>query len=168
MNRELVKEIILSSIIVLSQLLIFNHINLFETVDTFIYVSLFILYKTTYDKTYLILFGFLVGLIIDLSLQTYGAHTLASITVCYLKERIEKYSFGVNSILPLAMIRGTRLSNRLTYFFLIIFLHSLIYFSLIFFKFEFTLTIFLYTLINSIVNFIVIWIISKLIFDRLK
>ena len=166
MNRELVKEIILSSIILLSQLLIFNHINLFETVDTFIYVSLFILYKTTYDKTYLIIFGFLIGLIIDLSLQTYGAHTLASITVCYLKERIEKYSFGVNSILPLAMIRGTRLSNRLTYFFLIIFLHSLIYFSLIFFKFEFTLTIFLYTLINSIINFIIIWIISKLIFDK--
>ena len=166
MNRELVKEIILSSIILLSQLLIFNHINLFETVDTFIYVSLFILYKTTYDKTYLIIFGFLIGLIIDLSLQTYGAHTLASITVCYLREKIEKYSFGVNSILPLAMIRGTRLSNRLSYFFLIIFLHSLIYFSLIFFKFEFTLTIFLYTLINSIINFIIIWIISKLIFDK--
>ena len=166
MNRELVKEIIISSIILLSQLLIFNHINLFETIDTFIYVSLFILYKTTYNKTYLIVFGFLVGLIIDLSLQTYGAHTLASITVCYLKERIEKYSFGVNSSLPLAMIRGTQLTNRVTYFFLIIFLHSLIYFSLIFFKFEFTLTIFLYSLINSIINFIIIWIISKLIFDK--
>ena len=119
MNRELVKEIILSLVIVLSQLLIFNHINLFGTVDTFIYVSLFILYKTTYNKTYLILFGFLVGLIIDLSLQTYGAHILASITVCYLKGRIEKYSFGVNSTLPLAMIRGTQLTNRATYFFLI-------------------------------------------------
>jgi hypothetical protein len=161
MNREIVKDLTLSLVIILSQLLIFNHMNLFATANPFIYVSLFILYKT-----YLILFGFLVGLIIDLSLQTYGAHTLASITVCYLRERIEKYSFGVNSILPLAMIRGTRLSNRLTYFFLIIFIHSLIYFSLIFFKFEFTLTIFLYTLINSIVNFIIIWIISKLIFDR--
>ena len=139
MNRELAKEIILSLVIVLSQLLIFNHMNLFGTVSAFIYVSLFILYKTTYNKTYLILFGFLVGLIIDLSLQTYGAHTLASITICYLREKIEKYSFGVNSSLPLAMIRGTKLTNRITYFFLIIFLHSLIYFSLIFFKFEFTL-----------------------------
>ena len=111
MNRELAKEIILSLVIVLSQLLIFNHMNLFGTANTFIYVSLFILYKTTYDKTYLIVFGFLVGLIIDLSLQTYGAHTLASITVCYLKERIEKYSFGVNSSLPLAMIRGTQLTT---------------------------------------------------------
>ena len=106
MNRELVKDIVLSLVIILSQLMIFNHLYLFGTVNTFIYISLFILYKTTYDKTYLILFGFLVGLIIDLSLQTYGTHTLASITVCYLRERIEKYSFGVNSVLPLAMIRG--------------------------------------------------------------
>ena len=166
MNREIIKDITLSIVIVLSQLLIFNHINFFGTANTFIYISLFIFYKTTYDKTYLILFGFLVGLLIDLSLQTYGAHTIASITVCYLREKIEKYSFGVNYILPLAMIRGTRLTNRLTYFFIIISLHLFIYYSLIFFKFEFTLTIFLYTLINSIVNFIIIWIISKLIFDR--
>ena len=166
MNRELVKDIVLSLVIILSQLMIFNHLYLFGTVNTFIYISLFILYKTTYDKTYLILFGFLVGLIIDLSLQTYGTHTLASITVCYLRERIERYSFGVNSVLPLAMIRGTRITNRLTYFYLIIFLHLLIYFSLTFFKFEFILTIFLYTLINSIVNFIFIWFVSKLIFDK--
>ena len=166
MNRELVKDIVLSLVIILSQLMIFNHLYLFGTVNTFIYISLFILYKTTYDKTYLILFGFLVGLIIDLSLQTYGTHTLASITVCYLRERIERYSFGVNSVLPLAMIRGTRITNRLTYFYLIIFLHLLIYFSLTFFKFESILTIFLYTLINSIVNFIIIWIVSKLIFDK--
>ena len=32
MNRELVKDLILSLVIILSQLLIFNHINLFETV----------------------------------------------------------------------------------------------------------------------------------------
>ena len=101
MNRDLAKEIILSLVIVLSQLLIFNHMNLFGTANTFIYVSLFILYKTTYDKTYLILFGFLVGLIIDLSLQTYGAHTLASITVCYLRERIEKYSFQKKTVLKM-------------------------------------------------------------------
>ena len=166
MNRQVAKDIILSFIIVLSQLLIFNHMNLFGTLNTFIYVSLFILYKTSYDKTFLIVYGFIVGLIIDLSLQTYGVHTLASITVCYFRERIEKYSFGVNSILPLAMIRGTQITNRITFFLIIILLHSLIYFSLIFFNLEFTLTIFLYTLINAIVNFIIIWIISKLIFNK--
>ena len=82
------QNIILSIIIILAQLLIFNHMNLFGTINPFIYVSLFILYKTSYDKTYLIIFGFLVGLIIDLSMQTYSIHTLASITVCYLKKKL--------------------------------------------------------------------------------
>ena len=41
MNRELVKDIILSLVIILSQLLIFNHMNLFGTVNT-IYICFFI------------------------------------------------------------------------------------------------------------------------------
>jgi len=166
MNRELAKDFIVSIIILLSQLLIFNHMNLFGFISPFIYVSLFVIYRTSYDKTFLILYGFIIGLIIDLSMQTYGSHTLASISVCYFRDRIEKYSFGVNSMIPLAMIRGTQLINRITFFSVIIFLHSLIYFSLIFFKIELTITIFLYTLINSIVNFMIIWIVSKLIFEK--
>ena len=166
MNRELAKDFIVSIIILVSQLLIFNHMNLFGFISPFIYVSLFVIYRTSYDKTYLILYGFIIGLIIDLSMQTYGSHTLASISVCYFRDRIEKYSFGVNSMIPLAMIRGTQLINRITFFSVIIFLHSLIYFSLIFFKIELTITIFLYTLINSIVNFIIIWVVSKLIFEK--
>ena len=166
MNRELAKDFIVSIIILVSQLLIFNHMNLFGFISPFVYVSLFVIYRTSYDKTYLILYGFIIGLIIDLSMQTYGSHTLASISVCYFRDRIEKYSFGVNSMIPLAMIRGTQLINRITFFSVIIFLHSLIYFSLIFFKIELTITIFLYTLINSIVNFIIIWVVSKLIFEK--
>ena len=166
MNRELAKDFIVSIIIIVSQLLIFNHMNLFGFISPFIYVSLFVIYRTSYDKTFLILYGFIIGLIIDLSMQTYGSHTLASISVCYFRDRIEKYSFGVNSMIPLAMIRGTQLINRITFFSVIIFLHSLIYFSLIFFKIELTITIFLYTLINSIVNFMIIWIVSKLIFEK--
>ncbi len=57
MNREIAKDITLSLVIILSQLLIFNHMNLFGTANTFIYVSLFILYKTTYDKTYIKVFA---------------------------------------------------------------------------------------------------------------
>ena len=166
MNRELAKDFIVSIIILVSQLLIFNHMNLFGFISPFVYVSLFVIYRTSYDKTYLILYGFIIGLIIDLSMQTYGSHTLASISVCYFRDRIEKYSFGVSSVIPLAMIRGTQLINRITFFSVIIFLHSLIYFSLIFFKIELTITIFLYTLINSIVNFIIIWVVSKLIFEK--
>ena len=106
---------------------------------------------------------FITGLIIDLGMQTYGCHTFATITICYLRERIEKNSFGVNANLPSAMIKGTKMINRLTFFMLIILIHSLIYYSLVFFNIELIGKIFYYSLINSIVTFIIVWVLSQLI-----
>ncbi|MEK9756305.1 MAG: rod shape-determining protein MreD [Bacteroidota bacterium] len=166
MNREIFKNIIFGLFIILSQILIFNHINLFGISSPSIYVILFILYKTNYDKTLLIILGFIIGLIIDLSMQTYGCHAFASLTVCFLREWIEKYSFGVNSNLPNAMVKGTSLTNRLTYFIIITILHSLLYFILLYFNSELLLRIILSTLYNSIITFIIVWIISELIFEK--
>ena len=84
----------------------------------------------------------------------------------YVFERIiRKYSFGVNSNLPKAMLSGTTTLNRLSFFLLIIVIHQLIYFSLIFFSFSFINTIIYYTLLNSIVTFIVIWITTNIFFE---
>ena len=163
MTRESIRNIVFYTIILVSQLLIFNHFNLFNVITPSVYLIIFILYKISYNKTSLIFLGFITGLIIDLAMQTYGCHTFASITVCYLRERIEKNSFGVNANLPSAMIKGTKMINRLTFFMLIILIHSLIYYSLVFFNLELIGRIFYYSLINSIVTFIVVWFLSQLI-----
>jgi rod shape-determining protein MreD len=163
MTRELIKTGFFYISILVSQLLIFNHFNLFEIITPSVYLIIFILYKTSYNKTVLIFLGFISGLIIDLTLQTYGCHTFATITICFLRERIEKNSFGVNANLPLAMIKGTQIINRLTFFILIILIHSSIFYSLVFFNVEVLGKIFYYTLINSIVTFIIIWVLSQLI-----
>ena len=163
MNRELIGNISFYIIILLLQLLVFNQFNLFGFVTPFVYLIIFIHYRTSYDKTVLLLLGFLIGFIMDLSMQTYGCHTLATITICYLRERIEKNSFGVNANLPSAMIKGTKMINRLTFFMLIILIHSLIYYSLVFFNLELIGRIFYYSLINSIVTFTIVWFLSQLI-----
>ena len=112
MTREFLGNSFFYTSVLLSQLLIFNHLNIFGYVSPFVYLIIFIHYKTSYNKTILIFLGFITGLIIDLSMQTYGCHTFATITICYLRNWIEKYSFGVNSNLPNAMIKGTKLINR--------------------------------------------------------
>ncbi len=139
--------------------------NLFNIINPSLYLLIFVLYRTNFDKTFFILLGFFTGLILDLTAQTYGCHTIASITICFIRGLLENYSFGVNSNLPKAMIAGTKLGNRLSFFFSIIFIHQLIYFSLIFFSFEFINTIIFYTLLNSIVTFIVIWSTTKVFFE---
>ena len=163
MNRELLRNISFYTMILALQLLVFNQLKLFGFVTPFIYLIIFIHYRTTYDKTVLLLLGFLIGFIVDLSMQTYGCHTFSTITVCYLRSRIEKGSFGVNANLPLAMIKGTPLFNRVSFFLSLIAIHSIIYYSFIFFNINLLSTIFLYAFINSIATFTIIWIISRLI-----
>jgi len=147
------------------QISVFNNMNLFEIINPSFYLLMFILYRTTFNKTSLILLGFLVGIIIDLTSQSYGCHTIATITICFSRGLLENYFFGVNSNLPKAMISGTRLGNRLFFFLSIIFIHQLIYFSLIFLSFSFINTIIFYTLLNSIITFIVIWVTTKIFFE---
>ena len=166
MNRELLKNISFYTIILALQLLVFNQFKLFGIVTPFIYLIIFIHYKISYNKTFLLLLGFLIGFIVDLSMQTYGCHTFSTITICYLRSRIEKSSFGVNANSPLAMIKGTPLFSRISFFLSIIAIHSIIYYSFIFFNISLLGTIFLYAFINSIATFIIVWIISRLISDR--
>ena len=166
MIRELSRNIFFYTTILVFQLFVFNQINLLGFITPFIYLIIFIHYKTSYDKTILIFLGFITGIIIDLSMQTYGCHTFATITICYSRTWIEKYSFGVNSNLPSAMISGTQLINRLIFFGIIIFIHSSIYYSLIYFNIELFWTIVLNIIINSIITFIMIWLISQLISNK--
>ena len=163
MTRELLRNSVFYTTILVSQLLIFNHFNLFDIITPNVYLIIFIIYKISYSNTSLIFLGFTTGLIIDLAMQTYGCHTFATITICYLRERIGKNSFGVNANLPSAMIKGTKMINRLTFFMLIILIHSLIYYTLVFFNIELIGKIFYYSLINSIVTFIIVWVLSQLI-----
>ena len=166
MIRELSRYIFFYTTILVFQIFVFNQINLLGFITPFLYLIIFIHYKTSYNKTALLFLGFITGIIIDLSMQTYGCHTFATITICYFRAWIEKYSFGVNSNLPSAMISGTQLINRLTFFGIIIFIHSSIYYSLIYFNIELFWTIVLNIIINSIITFIMIWLISQLISNK--
>jgi rod shape-determining protein MreD len=166
MNREVLKNISFYTIILAVQLLVFNQFKLFGFITPFIYLIIFIHYKISYDKTLLLLLGFLIGFIIDLSMQTYGCHTFSTITICYLRRKIEKSSFGINANLPFAMIKGTPLYSRVSFFLSLIAIHSIIYYSFIFFNISLLSTIFLYAFINSIATFIIVWIISRLISNR--
>lgn len=165
MNQENLKLLASFVIIIILQVGVFNNMNLYEIINPSLYLIIFLLYRTSFDKTLLILLGFVTGLIIDLTAQTYGCHTIATITICFSRGLLENYFFGVNSNLPKAMISGTRLGNRLFFFLSIIFIHQLIYFSLIFLSFSFINTIIFYTLLNSIITFIVIWVTTKIFFE---
>ena len=68
MNRELIGNISFYTVILTLQLLVFNQFQLFGFVTPFVYLIIFIHYRISYDKTVLLLLGFIIGFIIDLSI----------------------------------------------------------------------------------------------------
>tara|TARA_B100001175_G_scaffold317883_1_gene337222 strand:- start:7070 stop:7441 length:372 start_codon:yes stop_codon:yes gene_type:complete len=110
------------------------------------------------NATILIILGFLLGLMLDLLTQGSGGHTIATLTIAFLRQFIIKFSFGVNFEVPLGMIEGSLLSQRLLYLILMILIHHLLLFIVIYFSLDNTLTILKNTLFTSFFTFILIYI----------
>ncbi len=120
--------------LVLSQVLLFNHLHIFGSINPIIYLLFFVFYRYESNQTLLILLSFLLGFSVDILSQSGGAHTIASLTVGFLRPLIIKYAFGVNIETPLSYFSDSRTLNKLVFLILITAIHHLIYFSFVYFS----------------------------------
>ena len=105
----------------------------------------------------LIILGFLMGLLLDLLTQGSGGHTIASLTITYLRLYIIRFSFGVNYDVPMGMIRGSLVNQRVAYFLQMILIHHLLLFVVIYFSFDNILTIIKNTFLSAFFTFILVY-----------
>lgn len=86
MNRVSIKEQILNLILLLLvQLPLVHRIVLFDKAFGFFYVGFLLLLPRTLSRSYLMLIGFITGLIIDVFTNTPGIHASASVGVMFLR-----------------------------------------------------------------------------------
>jgi rod shape-determining protein MreD len=140
------------------QAFLLNNINLFGFINPNLYLLFIVVFPLNSNSTLLIVLSFLLGLLLDLLTQGSGGHTIASLTIAFLRPYIVKFSFGVNYEIPLGMIQGSLPSQRLLYLTLVIFVHHLVLFSVIYFSFDNIITIIKNTLFTSFFTFILIYI----------
>ena len=86
--------------------------------------------------------------LLDLLTQGSGGHTIATLTIAFLRLSIIKFSFGVNYDVPMGMIKGSLLSQRLLYLILMVVIHHLVLYSIVYFSFDNTITILKNTLLH--------------------
>ncbi|MAC92952.1 MAG: rod shape-determining protein MreD [Flavobacteriaceae bacterium] len=122
--------------LVLGQVLIFNHLHIFGSINPIIYLLFFVFYRFESNQTFLILISFLLGFSVDILSQSGGAHTIASLTIGFLRPLIIKYAFGVTVEKPQSYFSDSRTLNKLIFLILLIAIHHLIYFSLVYFSFD--------------------------------
>tara|TARA_A200000159_G_C7158165_1_gene270118 strand:+ start:230 stop:607 length:378 start_codon:yes stop_codon:yes gene_type:complete len=124
------------------------------------------MYRFDGDRTALIILGFLMGLLLDLLTQGSGGHTIASLTITYLRPYIIRFSFGVNYDVPMGMIRGSLVNQRVAYFLQMILIHHLLLFVVIYFSFDNILTIIKNTFLSAFFTFILVYISLGLFKER--
>lgn len=86
MNRVSIKEQVLNLILLLLvQLPLVHRITLFEKAFGFFYVGFLLLLPRTLSRSYMMLIGFISGLIVDIFTNTPGIHASASVGVMFIR-----------------------------------------------------------------------------------
>jgi rod shape-determining protein MreD len=135
-----------------------NNINFFGFINPNLYLLFILVYRLDGNPTLLIILGFVMGLLLDLLTQGSGGHTIATLTIAFIRPFIIRFSFGVNYDVPMGMIKGSLLNQRLLYLSLMVVIHHLVLYSVVYFSFENIITILKNTLFTSFFTFILVYI----------
>ncbi|MFL1012051.1 rod shape-determining protein MreD [Flavisericum labens] len=151
--------------LVIVQVLILNHINFMGYINPYIYILFIALFPIKHNRIILLLLAFLLGLIIDLFLDTGGIHAGASVFIAYLRPMILKSSFGTVYEHQNVKFNTIDFGSKLTYFTLLTVLHHFVLFSLEIFSVSEILLVLQKTLF-SIIFTILLSVIVTIIFSR--
>ena len=155
MNSTLTINIIRFVTLIILQILICNQLNFLGSLNPFVYVLFIILYPIGSNRMNFIFISFLIGLIIDLFLDTGGVHAAATVCIAYARPLILKFSFGAAYEYQAIKMNESEVSQRLIYFIIIILLHHIILFMLLYFNLN-SISIIIYKILAvSIFTFIV-------------
>lgn len=151
--------------LVFIQVLILNHINFLGYLNPYIYILFIALFPVKNNRVILIMLSFLLGITIDLFMDTGGIHAAACVFTAYVRPLILKSSFGMIYEHQSIKFNSVEFGSKLTYFTLLTVIHHIVLFSLEIFSMPKILLIFQKTLFSSIFT-ILLSVVVTIIFSR--
>lgn len=140
--------------LILVQALILNNINFLGYINPYIYILFILLYPIKNNRMLFIFLSFLLGLVLDMFLDSGGVHAAASVTIAYIRPLFLKFSFGASYDHQTVKFTNTEIGQRLTYITLLVIIHHIILFSLEIFNVSQIILILKKTLFSSIFTII--------------
>lgn len=151
--------------LVLIQALILQNVNFLGYINPYIYILFILLFPIQNNRLLFIFVSFLLGLSVDLFLDSGGVHAGASVFIAYLRPLFLKFTFGASYDHQTVRIGTSEPGQRMTYFLFMIAIHHLILFSLEVFSSSKMLLILKKTLFSTIFTFI-LCILITILFSR--
>ena len=154
-------------ILLLVQVVICSNINFLGYINPYIYIIFIFLFPIREDRLVLLVTSFLLGMLIDMFLDSGGVHAAAAVSLAYARPVLLKTSFGMLYEHQSIKFSNTELGSLITYVTFGTLIHHLILFSLEVFNISSILLILKKTLFSSIFT-IILCILIVILFSRNK
>ncbi len=145
-------------VLILLQFLIFSNINFLGYINPYPYIFLFLLYRLDGSPILLLFIGFFTGLLLDLTLQSPGAHTIALLVTAFSRTSLCQFTIGINAEYAATVWEtGAKMIQQTNFLIALILVHHLTYFTISFFSWEAWLSIVINTLSSGLFTFLILW-----------
>lgn len=165
MNNVIAANSIRFIVLILVQVLICSQINFLGYINPYIYILFVILFPVKNNRSLFIFLSFLLGLVVDLFLDSGGVHAAASVFIAYARPIVLKFSFGMVYEYQNIKFESVDFGAKLTYITIMVVAHHIILFLLEIFSITKIILILQKTLFSSIFT-IILCVLVTIIFSR--
>jgi hypothetical protein len=155
MNSAILYNIARFILLLAAQVTIFNNINFLGYINPFPYILFIILYPVNGNKSGLLIGSFLLGLTMDLFMNSGGVHAASCLVLAFFRPSIFKFSFGLSYEYQTVRLNDVLTPERFSFIFLSVVLHHIVLFILEIFTFDYFWSIILRTLVSTIFTIII-------------
>ena len=147
-------------VLLLLQVLLLRHVNFMGYINPYPYILFILLFPVKNNRLVFILLSFLLGLFIDMFLDSGGIHAASAVTIAFIRPAALKFSFGAIYDHQALKFSNVDLGQRITYISILTVIHHFILFSLEIFNFSKILLVLKNTLFSSIFTILLCLIIT--------
>ncbi|PIB33805.1 rod shape-determining protein MreD [Gaetbulibacter sp. 5U11] len=150
MNNLLSIHTVRFVVLILLQALLFSNINFLGYINPYIYILFIILYPVKNNRILFLFISFLMGLIIDIFMDSGGINATAALVVAFIRPAVLKFSFGAVYEHQALKFNNIDFGQRLTYITILTFIHHFTYFLFEIFNISKIILVLQNTLFSSI------------------
>ncbi|MFQ3239826.1 MAG: hypothetical protein ACI9NI_002143 [Olleya marilimosa] len=150
MNNLLSIHTVRFVVLILLQVLLFSNINFLGYINPYIYILFIILYPVKNNRILFLFISFLMGLIIDIFMDSGGINATAALVVAFIRPAVLKFSFGAVYEHQALKFNNIDFGQRLTYITILTFIHHFTYFLFEIFNISKIILVLQNTLFSSI------------------
>tara|TARA_R110000751_G_scaffold119345_2_gene219891 strand:+ start:38593 stop:39099 length:507 start_codon:yes stop_codon:yes gene_type:complete len=150
MNNLLSIHTVRFVVLILLQVLLFSKINFLGYINPYIYILFIVLYPVKNNRILFLFISFLMGLIIDIFMDSGGVNATAALVVAFIRPAVLKFSFGAVYEHQALKFNNIDFGQRLTYITILTFIHHFTYFLLEIFNISKIILVLQHTLFSSI------------------